>query len=141
MKTAEQKEVAIQCLEKLDIYKPYINKFKSSKTIPTFFENYAGFYADQEPALMSKIKEIESEYKCLVYAITHEITNIGETWSMLVIPQDNDGVDDVLDKCNSLPTSRDYYAFSYVWNKTDDYLSEFGDIVVRSAFGGLKRIG
>ena len=136
-----QKEVAIQCLEKLDIYKPYINKFKSSKSIPTFFENYAGFYADQEPALMAKIKEIEDEYKCLVYAITHEITNIGETWSMLVIPQDNDGVDDVLDKCNSLPTSRDYYAFSYVWNKSDDDLSEFGDIVVRAACGGLKRIG
>ena len=59
MKTAEQKEIAIQCLEKLGIYKPYINKFKSSKSVPTFFENYAGFYADQAPELMSKIKEIE----------------------------------------------------------------------------------
>ena len=141
-----QKEVAIQCLEKLDIYKPYINKFKSSKSIPTFFENYAGFYADQEPELMSKIKEIESEYKCLVYAITHEITNIGETWSMLCVPQDNDGADDLLldikpDEGKSRLNFKDFYAFAYVWNKSDDYMSEFGDIVVRSAYGGFKRIG
>lgn len=141
MKTAEQKEVAIQCLEKLGIYKPYINKFKSSKSIPTFFENFAGFYADQEPELMSKIKEIEDEYGCWVYALTHEYTNFGECWSMLCVPRDNEGVDDVIDKCNSLPTSKDFYAFSYVWNKSDDYLSEFGDIVVRAACGGLKRIG
>ena len=137
----EQKEIAIQCLERLDIYKPYIRKFKSKAGLPCFFENYAGFWVDQEPEIYNKIKEIEKEYGCLVYAITHERTNIGETWSMLCVPNDNDGVDDVLDKCNSLTNSRDFYAFSYVWNKSDDYLSEFGDIVVRAAYGGLKRIG
>ena len=30
-----KKDIAIECLEKLDIYKPYINKFKS-KGIPCF---------------------------------------------------------------------------------------------------------
>lgn len=141
MKTVEQKEVAIQCLEKLDIYKPYINKFKSSKSTPCFFENYAGFYADQEPELMNKIREIEDEYKCWIYAITHEITNLGETWSMLCVPQDNDGVNDIIDEVNPDSLTRDFYTFAYVWNKSDDYMSEFGDIVVRSAHGGLKRIG
>ena len=29
MDKVKQKEIAIQCLEKLDIYKPYIKKFKS----------------------------------------------------------------------------------------------------------------
>ena len=132
-----QKEVAIKCLEKLNIYKPYINKFKSKAGTPCFFENYAGFWADQEPALMSKIKEVENEYKCLVYAITHEYTDFGECWSMLLVPRDNDGADDLLDKFNL----SEFYAFAYVWNKSDDYLSEFGDIVVRAAYGGLKRIG
>ena len=136
-----QKEVAIQCLEKLDIYKPYIRKFKSAAGIPCFFENYAGFYVDQEPEIHSKINEIEAEYKCLVYAITHEITNIGETWSMLCVPQDNDGVDDLLIKFNASIGNGEFYAFAYVWNKSDDYLSEFGDIVVRAVYGGLKRIG
>jgi hypothetical protein len=141
MKTAAQKEVAIQCLEKLGIYKPYINKFKSSKSTPCFFENYGGFWADQEPELMAKIKEVEEEYGCWIYAITHEYTNLGETWSMLCVPRDNDGADDIIDEVNPDSLTRDFYAFSYVWNKSDDYMSEFGDIVVRSAYGGLKRIG
>ena len=142
----EQKDVAIQCLEKLGIYKPYINKFKSSASTPTFFENYGGFWADQAPELMAKIKEIEEEYGCWIYTITHEYTNLGETWSILCVPQDNDGADDLIldikpDEGKSRLNFKDFYAFSYVWNKSDDYMSEFGDIVVRSAYGGLKRIG
>lgn len=137
MVTTVQKELAVRCLEMLDIYKPYIRKFKSKAGVPCFFENYAGFYADQEEKLYSKIKEIESEYNYLVYAITHEkTTNIGETWSMLCIPQ-NSSIEDVLSKANS----QEFYAFAYVWNETVPVYSEAGDIVVRSAFGGIKRTG
>jgi hypothetical protein len=137
----EQKEIAIQCLERLDIYKPYIRKFKSKAGIPCFFENFGGFYVDQEPEILNKVKEVEKENGGLVYALTHERTNIGETWSMLYVPKDCEGVEDVIDKCNSLPGSRDFYVFAYVWNKDDDWCSEFGDIVVRSFGGGIKRIG
>ena len=142
----EQKEVAIQCLEKLDVYKPYIRKFKSKAGVPCFFEGYAGFYADQELELYNKIKEVEKEFGYVVYAITHEITNIGETWSMLCTPQDNEGVDDlVFPVANEDGKSRlnftDFYAFAYVWNKSEPLFSEAGDIVVRAAYGGIKRIG
>lgn len=136
MDKTEQKELAVRCLEKLDIYKPYINKFKSKAGVPCFFENFAGFYVDQEPDIYNKVKEIEEEYSCLVYAITHEITELGETWSMLCVPADNDGVEDVIGSFNQ----REYYAFSYVWNKSNPIFSEFGDIVVKSFGGGIKRI-
>lgn len=131
-----QKEIAIQCLEKLDIYKPYINKFKSKAGTPCFFEGFAGFYVDQEPEIYNKMKEVEAEFGCLVYALTHEISNIGETWTMLCIPKDNDGVDDVIGRFNN----SEFYAFAYVWNKSDDWCSEFGDVVVKSFGGGIKRI-
>jgi len=133
----EQKEIAIQCLERLDIYKPYIRKFKSKAGIPCFFENFGGYYVDQEPEIWNKVKEVEKEYGGLVYALTHERTNIGETWSMLYIPKDCEIVEDVLDPINS----KEFYVFAYVWNKDDDWCSEFGDIVVRSFGGGIKRIG
>ena len=136
MDRVQQKEIAIKCMEKLDIYKPYINKFKSEKTMPCFYENYAGFYVDQEPEIYNKVKAVEAEYGCLVYAITHEITDLGETWSMLCVPQSADGIEDVLGSFNS----REYYAFSYVWNKTNPIFSEFGDIVVKSFGGGIKRV-
>ena len=42
MDRIQQKELAIKCLEKLDIYKPYITKFKSAKTMPCFYENFGG---------------------------------------------------------------------------------------------------
>lgn len=130
-----QKEIAIRCLETLDIYKPYIRKFKSKEGIPCFFENYAGFYADQEEKLWAKIKEIEKERGYIIYAITHEFTNGDETWSMLCVPQ-NVGLDDILDRINS----QEYCAFAYVWNVDADWCSEAGDIVIRSAFGGIKRV-
>ena len=135
MNEEQQKDIAIKCMEKLDIYKPYIKKF-TSVGMPCFYENFAGFWADQEHELWSKIKEVEEEHGCLIYAITHEITDLGETWSMLCIPESAEGIEDVLGSFNS----REYYAFSYVWNKSNPIFSEFGDIVVKAFGGGIKRI-
>ena len=132
-----QKEIAIECLEKLDIYKPYVRKFKSEKTMPCFYENFGGFWADQEPALWKKIREVEDEYHCLVYAITHEFFEFGECWSMLCVSKDTKTVTD----CLIQNTISRFYAFAYVWNASDDNLSEFGDIAVQSLGGGIRRIG
>ena len=131
-----QKEIAISCLETLNIYKPYIRKFKSKAGTPCFFENYGGFWVDQEPELFSKIKEIESEHKCLVYAVTHEFVDGNEMWSMLCVPKDCDNLSDIIGRFNTA----EFYVFSYTWNKTTEYFSEFGDIVVKSFGGGIKRV-
>ena len=137
MDKVTQKEIAIKCLEQLDIYKPYIKKFKSKAGIPCFFENFGGFYADQEEKLWNKIKEVEKETGCLIYAVTHEFTNLGETWSMLCVPNDCDGIGD----CLAGYDQNAYYTFAYVWNVADEWCSEFGDIVVKLFGGGVKRIG
>ena len=131
-----QKELAIKCLEKLDIYKPYIRKFKSKASTPCFFENFGGFWADQEEKLWTKIKEVEKDYGCLVYAITHDYFEVGELWSMLCVPKDIDKLEDIVSQFNS----SEFYAFTYTWNETNEMFSEFGDIVVRSFGGGIKRI-
>ena len=131
-----QKEIAIQCLEKLDVYKPYINKFKMRKTLPCFFENFGGFWVDQEPKLYNKIKEIEAEFGCLVYAVTHELTDFGECWSMLCVNKGAEEMSEVLGAFNT----GEYYAFAYVWNVQNELLSEFGDVVVATRLGGIKRI-
>ena len=132
-----QKEIAIQCLEQLDIYKPYIRKFKSKAGTPCFFENFGGFWVDQEPELYSKIKEVEKDYNVLVYAVTHEFTEMGELWSMLCVSQNPDSIDDFITE--TIPGQ--FYAYAFVWNKTEPMFAEFGDIVVKSFGGGIARIG
>ena len=136
MDKIQQKEVAVRCLEALDIYKPYKTKFASRAGLPCFFEHYAGFWVDQEQEVYNKMQEVEKDHGVLVYALTHEITDLGETWSMLCVPSNCETIDDCLGRFNQ----NEFYAFSYVWNKSNPIFSEFGDIVVKSFMGGIKRI-
>lgn len=131
-----QKEIAIQCLKKLDIYRPYIKKFEKDD-MPTFFERCAGFYLFNEPVLQDKVKKVEKEYGVLVYAITHEWLGTTECWSLLCVPKEIESIDDCLFDA-SLPET--FYAHAYVWNLEHERFSEFGDIVVKSCAGGIRRL-
>lgn len=130
-----KKQKAIECLKKLDIYKPYIKGFKEEDNI-CYFENYGGYWAYQEPGLIEKVKELEEEHNCLVYAITHEYTEIGEMYSFLIITDYEEEWDTLLEKYGN-----QYFAFAYVWNKDDDDCSEFGTVAISSFGGGIRRIG
>lgn len=129
-----KKQKAIELMNKLDIYKPYIKGFKEHNQI-CFFENFGGFWAEQEPELMAKIQEFEKEHNCLVYAITHEFLEFGECYDFLFISDYEEDWDEML-----YPQGNMYYVFAYVWNKTDDWCSEFGTIGIRSFGGGIKRV-
>ena len=130
-----KKQKAIENLEKLDIYEPYIKGFKDEDNI-CYFENYGGFWAWQETELIEKVKELEEKYNCLVYAITHEYTEIGEMYSFLIVTDYEEEFDMLLENYGN-----QYYAFAYVWNKDDEDSSEFGTVVLSSFGGGIRRIG
>lgn len=130
-----KKQKAIELMKQLDIYKPYIQGFEKNDTI-CYFEQFGGFWAYQEPELMEKIKEFEEEHNCLVYAVTHEYLEFGECYDFLFISDYEEEWDYTLE---GLSESK-YIACAYVWNKDDDFCSEFGSIVVRSFCGGIKRI-
>lgn len=127
---------AVDCLDKLDIYKPYIRAFRESGRT-CFFENYGGYYTDQEPEIFDKQQEIEKEYGCQVFAITHDFTEMGEMYSFLIVPKDEDEWKYALEKQDRNTST----AYAYVWNKDNPDFSEFGDIAVRSFGGGIKRVG
>ena len=143
-----QKEIAVACLEKLDIYKPYITGFEKKGEV-CWFENYGGFWASQDDELIQKKKELESRYNCTVYAITHEYTGFGELYSFLIVPEakrewrylleEEDLTKGGRKTVTPVALGRRFYAFAYVWNKDDDLCSEFGTIGVQSFGGGLRR--
>ena len=129
----QKKEKAIELLKKLNIYKPYIDGFRKDDQV-CFFERYGGYWAYQEPELQKKMTELEKEYACTVYAITHEFAEFGECYSFLLVT-------DYKEEWTRLIQSHGnkHYAFAYVWNKDDDSCSEFGTIGVQSFAGGIAR--
>lgn len=131
-----QKEVAISAMKSLDIYKPYIKKFEKDDTV-TLFEGFGGYYIDEdnEPELLKKIREFEAETGSLVYAVTHNIFEFGECYSFLCVSKYEEEWEMTLEEI------KDHYAFCYVWNKTDEWCSEFGTIAVKSFGGGIARVG
>lgn len=131
----ERKEKAIKLMKELDIFKPYIDGFRENNHT-CFYENFGGFWTWQDKELLEKQKEIEEKYNCTVFAITHEYAEFGECYSFLMVTDYKEEWDTILEKCRP----NQFYAFSYVWNKTDDYLSEFGTIVIESFGGGIRRV-
>ena len=131
-----QKEVALSAMKSLDILPAYINKFKKDGTI-TLFERFGGYYIDEynEPELLKKIKDFEAETGSIVYAVTHEMFGFGECYSFLIISKYEEEWEYTLEDV------KEGYAFSYVWNKTDEWCSEFGTVTIQSLGGGIRRVG
>lgn len=132
--TITQKEKAIEVMKKLNIYKPYINGFIERDQV-CFFEQFVGFWTDQEPELYKKMQEIEKEHNCKIYAVTHEYTEFGELYDFLIVTDYPEEWDMLSNNKSSLHT-----VYAYVWNKDCDYYSEFSSITVQSFGGGIKRI-
>lgn len=132
----QQKQNAIRYLETIGCYKPYLNAYK--KGTVTMYEGYGGYYVDEhnEPELINKIREVEEEYGGTVYAVIHNMTNFGELYTMLWSGKYEE------DEEYSVHPVGDgsFNVFSWVWNKDDEWCSEFGTVQIKPALGGLLRI-
>ncbi len=132
--TITKKDKAVEFMKKLDIYKPYIDGFIKKDEV-CFFERFGGYWVYQEPEIHAKMLEIEKEFNCKVYAITHEFTEFGELYSFLLVTNYPEEWGNLLYSNGNRHT-----AFAYVWNKDVEYNSEFGNITVQSFGGGITRI-
>lgn len=128
-----KKAEAIKRMKALDLYKPYITLFEKENKI-FLSEMTGGVYEfNDNTELVTKVKEFEEEYDALVYHVIRTMTTFGELYSFLYVSKyeeewemDNDDISKG-------------YALAYVWNKTDEYSSEFGSIGVQGKFGGIVR--
>jgi hypothetical protein len=91
-----------------------------------------------EPVLQARVKEVQEEYGVLVYALTREWLEGMECWSMLCVSKSAESIEDCI---TDTPRPNVFYTYAYVWNQENDTFSEFGDIVVQSGGGGLRRLG
>lgn len=130
--TKKEKELAP--MKELNIYRPYIKAYAEKDRV-CFFEGFGGYWVDQESELCAKMKELEKKHKCKVYAITHEYTEFAELYDFLVVT-------DYPEEWDTLVYSQGnrHTAFAYVWNKDDEWCSEFGSVTVQSFGGEIRRI-
>ncbi|MCM1532360.1 MAG: hypothetical protein NC114_08835 [Ruminococcus flavefaciens] len=135
MENVSKKDKALELMKRLDLFDGFIKDFKE-KDLVCYFERFAGFWDYQNKELEAKRKEIEKKYNCLVYAITHEFLEGDELYSFLLVTNYPEEWKYSLVDAGS----NKFYATAYVWNKSCDWCSEFGDVVVESAFGGLRRV-
>ena len=129
-----KKAEAIKRMQILGLYKPYINLFKMSDEI--FLSEMTGgvyeFHSDED--LVSKVKEFETKYNALVYHVIHTYTEFGELYNFLYVSDYEDEWE--LDNADIT----DGHVVAYVWNKTDEWLSELGGIGVKGKLGGIVRV-
>ena len=128
-----KKAEAINRMKMLDLYTDYIKAFKDNSEI--FMSEMTGgvyeFEANTE--LVNKVKEFEAEHNALVYHVIHTLTQFGELYNFLYVSDYDEEYD--LDNADI----KAGYALAYVWNKNDEWCSEFGTIGVKGLFGGIIR--
>lgn len=130
-----KKAEAINRMKALKLFAPCIKAFKDRDEVQ-LSEMTGGLYEfSREAELTAKVKEFEAEYNVLVYHVIHTFTQFGELYNFLYVSDHEDewGMDN--------DDIKDNYVMCYVWNKDDDWCSEFGTIAVRQKFGGLVRVG
>lgn len=132
----ENKKVeAIKRMRVLGLFRPCIKAFEKYDELQLTEPNGGLYEFSDDAELNAKIKEFEEEYNALVYHVIHTYTQFGELYNFLYVSDyeeeweyDNEDV-------------KAGYAVAYVWNKTDEWMSEIGGIAVRELFGGLVRVG
>ena len=134
--TRENKKVeAIKRMKMLGLFKPCIKSFEKYDELQLTEPNGGLYEFSDNEELKAKVKEFEEDYNALVYHVIHTYTQFGELYSFLFVSDyEEEWEMDIADV-------KDSYAIAYVWNKSDEWMSEMGSIVVREKFGGLVRVG
>lgn len=130
-----KKTEAIKRMKALKLFAPCIKAFKDRDEVQ-FSEITGALYEfSSDTELTEKIREFEKENNALVYHVVHTPASFGDLYNFLYV---SDYEEEWYIDNGRIPFG---YVLAYVWNKTDEWCSESGDILVQPRFGGLVRIG
>ena len=130
-----QKEYAVKAMRTLGILPAYVNAFKAKRQRVCEFANFGGFYIDEDSDLYAKIKEVEQETGCIVYAVTHSVCDDMEMYEMLLVS----AYEEDMARSVEYYGNNTFIALAWVYNVTCPHFSEMGTIGVRSFGGGIRR--
>lgn len=130
----------IKRMKRLQLHGNVLRDFKRKKRLlnmsePIKFGNavIGALYWVEDKEVLDKIAEVEKEYDVTVYHLIHNMTEFGELYSMLYVENN----EEEYEYDNELLNEGIQYA--YVWNKSDDDMSELGTIGIKPSGGGVVR--
>ena len=138
----KQKLEAIERLKILQneygVHPNVLKEFKADETIyysETINKFFAGvlYWLHNKDEFVAKVKEIEEKRNIYVYHCILTHTNFGDLLTMLYISENENYWNDERKEL------KDGYAGAYVWNMSFELDSEFGDVGIAGANGGLIR--
>ena len=133
-----QKQEAIKRMKALGMFKPCIKAFDKYDEVQLSEPNGGLYEFSDDAELNAKVREFEEEYHALVYHVIHTPVRIDgipmDMYNFLYVSAHEEEWE------MDMAYIQDSYAMAYVWNKTDDWLSEIGSIAVQERFGGLVRV-
>ncbi len=131
------KSIAEGLMEDLGISKPYILNYICNNQV-YLYENAEARRIDVGSELYAKIKELEQQHNGKIYAVTHDyLPVVGEMYSFLYVSPYQEDWDHILRPMGK----HRFMVYAYVQNVENDICSEFGYVVIESAFGELRRVG
>ena len=133
---ARQKAMGAQLLKRLTSDK-YMQQFIDAETVYLFDNDAPTVTVNAVPDVASKLREIERKQSCKVYAVVHSVESHCNCYAFLNVPKYPEDWKYLVTPCGMIHS----YAHAYVWNKTSDYLSESGSVVVQWYDGKLWRVG
>lgn len=125
-----QKDEAIRRLRKIGVMDEVVENFKNDKLMMSEPAGILYYLNDGAKEAIDKMKEYSAD--ALPYHVIHSFTEFGELYTVLFVSSNRD------DWPSDGP-DREGYVFSYVYNATDPSFSEYGDVVIQGANGGVVR--
>lgn len=137
MITERQQKEAIRRMKFLQMDKKYIEAFEKSGTI-MLFENFIGdpITKSNDTYLMDLINNYENTFDNLVYAVTHELSPVGECYNLMIVSKyENDWSMEMypVDPFTAV-------TYAYVDNYDAPECSELGSVSLKINKGGIKRV-
>lgn len=139
MKSIElARKKALEIMTSLHVDIKYIEAFAKKGQV-YLFDIYDGAVPTEErKELAQRIKDIEERKTCIVYAVTHEDAPFGELYDFLYVSAYEEDMESMYRCYNA---SRELHiVYANVWNKTSEWLSEAGSILIHSRKGMIYRL-
>ena len=130
----EQEKKALEFLNAMGISRLFSDIAKAG------VDKLSKFFADlyEYPSLEEYIKRFEAEKQALVYYVTSESFLWGDCFSLLYVSRYEE--DWAIQFPIPVIGKRQYIVQAWVWNRSEEWRSEFGSAVVESEYGLLSRV-